>query len=250
MLKSQKVNVDIDLILRDPMNERLLLTLGDFARTLERYGLNVRVCNTASLAKLLETPDVKKEQIRSHFELWNSWVRPESSGTKEIKLDTDKEKSFLKRALEHYGVWIYDDFWKTIDSNQVIELYGSDMVQLYRNLRFFHFCGYSLLEISVFEWYTLWERPSAVQQEMMAAAETAMKEPTPVMPYHVPRHVLRDRGSSNQMTDDFVPHACLVDFKYIGSIMKSVEPKPVGAIATAVGELIASGEEATTIQFV
>lgn len=238
----------VEMALSAPENMLLLKALESFSVRLKRYGYDVLPYTPASLARLSQVPAQKKTQIRLFFEAWYSWIEPEANSPDVIPVDIEQERLFLKRALSHYGAWIHDDFWKTIEHGQLIELYGSDMIQLYRNLRFFDFCSYSLLDVSVFEWYYLWDRPKTVLNEMFRYAENVKNVPTPVMEYKVPEHVLRETRSNAE--DDGGQMASLVKFKNIGSVFQGVDPMPFGGIATSVAEVIAVGAEAQQIQFV
>lgn len=72
---------------------------------------------------------------------------------------------------------------------------------------------------------------------------------TPVMKYRVPRHVLREIKFVDK-AETPPTLACLVQFKYAGSLFRGVNPRPAGAIATSEAEVIAIGEEAQHIHFV
>jgi hypothetical protein len=131
----------------------------------------------------------------------------------------------------------------------VIEIYGHDMIQLYRSLTFFQYCGYSLLDISVFEWYVLWERPRMVVDKMIDYAKVYLTTKHPTAKFDVPRHVLRETMDTG-LTSPFNVRACIVDFKNIASLSKGLSPEPGGFICTATGEIIAEGSDALNIQFV
>ena len=234
-------NIDPKIVIDDPENRRLLMALVDFAQKLQRYGIFVKVCNAASLNKLAELSSERKTQIRTHFENWGKWIEPDAGAPEIIEVDDEKERTFLKRALDHYGVWIHDEMWATIRKGLVIEVYGSDMVQLYRNIHFFQFSSYSLLEISVFEWYTLWKRPSMIQEAMLEDAVACMETITPIRPYKVPRHVLRETKDPDT-TLMHEPRACHVQFKDVASVCRGLDRRPAGAIATSDAELIAIGD--------
>ncbi|MGZ3768418.1 MAG: hypothetical protein ACXVCP_01245 [Bdellovibrio sp.] len=235
--------------LQDSTNFNLLKTLEHFSSKLKRYGYNISPYSLASLIGLKQLSIERKNQIRNHFENWSTWIEPDSEGTEIIEIDLEKEKNFLQKALNHYGLWMSDEMWNTLRKGQVIELYGSDMVQLYRNLNFFEFCSFSLLDVSIFEWFKLWERPSRIQEEMMKRATVAMTTVTPCMAYEVPEHILRE-VKTIQGLQEHPPIACLVKFKYIGSLFKGPCTKSWGAIATSRAEVIASGDEALHIHFV
>lgn len=241
----------INKVTYDFESRLLIETLENFSILASRYGYSVHPYSARSLQKLSTLPEERKISIRLFYENWISWIEPEDSSTHEIQIDLEKEKSFLKRALDHYNLRVHDDFWATLQTGQLIEIYGTDMVQIYRNLEFLRYCSYSLLDISVFEWYNLWTRPTQILEAMLKCAEQAMNHPTPVLPYSVPRHVLRETQPAT--LDEPQPRiACLVDFHHIGSVFNKFgfDLSPRGAIATSSGEIISIGDEASKIQFV
>lgn len=247
---SRVVEPNLKAILDDPENKRLFVALDRFALVLRRYGHVVGTYSKSSLQKLSEVSASKKEEIRVFFDNLSDWMEPEAGSPDTLEVDLDKEKTFLRRAFAHHGLWMHEDFWNTLSNGQVIEFYGTDGVQLYRNINFFTFCSYTLLDISVFEWYNLWQRPSQIQEQMNKDAAKVFSTATPIMQYKVPRHVLREVKPPSMEIDEHPPLACLVQFKYAGSLFRGVDPRPAGAIATSEAEVIAVGEEARTIHFV
>lgn len=250
MLSSElkKFNLDPEQVLEDPLNRRLLETLVRFAEKIRPLGYDVPVSSRASLARLGETSPEKKRQIAESFDLWLGWIDPEEDG---VSRPEKSEKAFLQRALEHYGLHVDDEFWTTFTEDQFVQIYGEDMIQLYRSLNFFRVCGYSLLDISVFEWYVLWDRPSRIMDEMIRSAQGALETYVAVKKLEAPRHVLRETYDTG-LSDMFVPRASLVDFCHVASLTKSPirGSTPRGFICTSLGHIIATGEEALRIQFV
>lgn len=242
-------SLEPDLILNDPENTQLLMTLLDFSQKLKRYGFDVKVCTTAALMKLNEIDSAKKTEIRNYFENWGRWIEPDASETGVLEVDLEQEKVFLKRALDHYGLWIDDEFWKSMRHGQVVEIYSPNMVQLYRNIHFFQYSSFSLLEISIFEWFHLWQRPKLIQEAMMKSARAVLDKMIPILAYDVPRHVLRETKIPGVQSDHDIV-ACLVQFKNVGSVRRGLDRTPAGAIATSEAEIIAVGDEARQIQFV
>jgi hypothetical protein len=136
-----------------------------------------------------------------------------------------------------------------LEDGHVIEIYGEEMIQLYRSLSFFNYCGYSLLDISINEWFVLWERPKQVIQAMNDHVREAFSQNIDAKKLQIPRHVLRETMNTGD-TVPFVPRACLVEFQYIGSLRKSPLGNPCAFICSASGEVIATGSEAMSIAFV
>lgn len=236
-------------VIVDPENRLLLEALEHFANVLRRYGIKVAPYSEMSLLKLAEVPVEKKRGIRSLFENWAQWIAPDSDGADILEVDLEKEKLFLKRALDHYGVWIHDDFWSSLRKGHLIEVYGQEMIQIYRNIEFFKYCSYTLLDISIFEWYSLWERPRSVFEMIMDVARSVLVKQTPITKFKVPQHVLREVRPPNRENGE-QRMACLVTLECIGSLYRGLSRQPAGAIATSVGEIIAIGDEARKIQFV
>lgn len=237
-------------MLQDSQSQRLLRALETFSATLKFYGFEVAPYSEDSLRQLPSVSHEKRGLLATHYEQWNSWIQPQNGEIAPGKIDGNKERVFAERALSHFNLKVDEEFWKTLTSDQIIEIYGSDMIQLYRNLNFFRFCSYSLLEISINEWYNLWERPSFVMKEIFSAVEVVLGHFIPVMPYRIPRHLLREKKRISEFPELAAPRSCLVDFKYIASLRRDGNPKPAGAIVTASASLVAEGDAAFEIQFV
>lgn len=243
----KKFELDPSQILGNPANERLMESLGRFAAKIGEYGYKVPVSSKQSLIKLGEIPDGKKVEIAQAFDLWLQWIDPAEDGDSAERT----EKAFLKRALQHYGFHVGEEFWTTFNEDQFVQIYGEDMIQLYRSLNFFNVCGYSLLDISVFEWYVLWDRPRRILDEMFRCSREVLDKNIPVIKFDAPRHVLRETYDTG-LSDMFVPRASLVDFCYIASVTKSplAGAPPRGFVCTTTGHIIATGDEALRIQLV
>lgn len=232
--------------LRDPLNREVIESLARFADTIKAYGYYPPIHSLKSLLRLQELDVEKKRQIRDHFQDWRQWIQPLSS---ETELDQSREHVFAKRALRSYGMHLDENFWTTVGPNDVVEIYGHDMIQLYRSLTFFQYCGYSLLDISVFEWYVLWDRPRIVIEKMTEYAQNYLTSHHECSQFDIPKHVLRETMDTG-LTTPFKVRACLVEFKNIASLKKGIFPKPGGFICSATGSVIAEGSEALNIQFI
>jgi len=187
-------------ILKDKDNERLLSAICRFANVLGSIGYQVSPYSVSSLRKLPELSSAKKDQIASYYENSCIWMEPIDPS---VPFE-DMEKTFLKRALDHFGLEASDEFWKTIENEQIVELYGEDMVQIYRSPGFYNITGYSLLDISVYEWYLLWDRPKHAMEKVAEHAKRVLENFYPVLRFHVPKHIIREIYRSN-LTEPFVP---------------------------------------------
>lgn len=220
-----------------------------FSEILKVYGYQVQATSPKALAKLPEISEEKKYELIKYFDNWTSWVRPEDSSSSIIQIDNERELGFLQKAIDFYEIDIDDRFMSTIGEDDVTEIYGPNMIQLYRSLRFFKYCGYSLLDISVFEWFVLWERPKLIVEKMMKDTQQIVESGQTLHKVKIPRHVLRETYNSGN-TEHFIPRACVIDFQYMGSILSRKDRNPCGVIVTARGETIAEGSDALNIEFV
>jgi hypothetical protein len=211
----KKFNVDAEEILKSAENKKLLGILSRFAKLLKYYGYNVNTYSEGSLKKLNEVPCEKKEQMSAFFENWSNWIDPEKN-TVPVE---DIEKHCLQKALDFYNLEISEEFWKTLEKDQIVEFYGEDMVQLYRSLSFFKVTGYSLLDISVFEWYVLWQRSAKAIEETMNNAQQVIKNYIPFKKFEIQKQLVHEVYDVNGESD-FVPRTVLAEFMYVGSVTK------------------------------
>lgn len=224
----------------------LLRHIEKYAQLLHIRGYNIRTTSYASLQKLKTVSSNKKLQLCSDFERKIKDLEFAIEG--EL---TEKDFYFhsLKRALDHFGYWVHDDFWKTLNKNQIVEFYGENMTQLFSSSNFFQYCGYSLLDLCLYEWFTLWERPKKILDGMHSFVANVTSDVVPKVPFNVRKHILREVYNTGN-TEPFDPRATLVEFNYIGSLMRGLNPTPQGFIVTCTAEIVAEGDDALNIQFV
>lgn len=245
----KKFNVDGEQILNSKENQKLLQTLSRFAQLLTFYGYEIQCYSESSLNKLGKVPDHKKVQITAYFENWANWIDPEKNpGPVE-----DIEKRCLKKALDHYNLEANEEFWKTLEKDQIIELYGEDMLQLYRSLSFFKVTGYSLLEISVFEWYVLWQRSVKAIEETMNDAKQALENYISVKKFEIPKQLIHEVYDVGGQAEAFVPRPILAEFMHLGSVIRKNHFDPfsatAGVICSSRAKVVSQGEEPSNIRF-
>jgi len=229
-------------------NQSLLTIVNEFCQVLSFYGYSVTPYSSWSLRKLDETSLEKKTQIKNYLKTWMELISPEPHQLPGAP-NVDQEINFAKNALKKLDLKIDENFWKTLQREHVIEIYGAEMVQLYRSFNFFKYCGYSLLDIVLNEWFMLWERSQKVVEAMHQEVLQVMTESAPYHKVNIPRHVIRETLDTGD-TQIFVPRACHVEFQYIGALRTSVLAKPSAFIVTSTGAVVARGSEAMNFGFV
>ena len=242
-------NLGSKRVLADPSNRPLFRALEKFANTLDCYGYNVEIHSPASLDRLALTANEKKEEIRHYYENWNRIIQPLAGEPAVARSGASKEIGYAKKALKHHSLYIDDDFWETVEDDHVIEIYSLEMTQLYRSFNFFKYCGYSLLDMSLNEWYVLWQRPKKIIEAMQRDVNEVLSKALPVFKARIPCHVLLETMNTGN-TANFVPRAAVIEFQNLGALKSHPLEKPAAFICTAVGEIIARGDEALNIGFI
>ncbi|MFL5814654.1 MAG: hypothetical protein ACJ763_13850 [Bdellovibrionia bacterium] len=233
-------------VLLDSVNRRLVEAATRFAILLNRMGYPAQAYSESALQKVTVTPAPQKELIASHLESWSEWIEPLDPSK-----SYDNEISLLLRALAKHGFDLDEEFFKTIEKDQIIELYDEDMIQLYRSFNFYKITGYSILDISLYEWYVLWDRPRQSLESIGAELQEALKTYIPVKPFQTKTHLVREIFNAAK-SENFKPRAALLTPVRLGTLM----PKPFstnnkkGFICTSTGEMIAIGKDAQNIEFI
>lgn len=229
------------------LDTQIIETLTECSSVFARFGIQVPATSPVSLERLAELGDAEKTKVLDGWRLWLGWAQPIVNEQGSMEVNREQERRFAEKALEHFGLHPKNEFWDMLKDGQIIEIYGHDMIQLYRSLSFFKFCGYSLLDISVHEWYVLWDRPKRALELLVDHAKKALAGGVAVEPFSTPRHIVREGFMTG--LPDIKPRAYLAEFKHIGSLVDHLG-RPAGFICTSDGEFLAEGDEAFTIQFV
>lgn len=238
--------VSLSDLLSDSVNQRLIEAATRFASLLNRLGYAAQAYSASALERLAVTPTAQKQMIASNLESWSEWIEP---------LDPSKsyenEIAILMRALDKHGFDLDEEFFKKIEKDQIIEFYDEDMIQLYRSFNFYKITGYSILDISLYEWYVLWDRPRQTMESIGAELCETLKTYIPVRPFQTKTHLVREVFNAAQ-SENFKPRAALLTPVRLGSLKpkKFSANKKNGFICTSTGEMIAIGKEAENIQFI
>lgn len=228
-------NSNSELLETSPLNERLLQAFEKYAEQVLKMGYQNKVYSEAALRQLAVLPEEKKVSITEFLELSLQWAN--------TSLETQgvlSPKNYLSQALEYYGLAMDENFLKVIDKDTVVEIYSEDMIQLYRSFNLLDMTGYSLLDLSVFEWYVLWERPHLVIEQMQSQCAQILSSQVPFKNFAVVSHILKETYNMG-MTEPFVPRSCMVKFEHIGYLKRLREDSPHAFICTAKGNIIAEG---------
>ncbi len=156
-----------------PVELSLLADLQRLAQVVRLQGYPCRAYSPKSIITLKTLPLDKKEllakQLRSVLNIVISTPETEPSSS------DHPERCYVEQALKMYDLELRDDYWGKLEKDDVIEMYNSENIQLFRTFNFFKISSYSLLDLLTNEWYHLWERPSFVMEALIQAAGEMME---------------------------------------------------------------------------
>ncbi len=109
-------------------------------------------------------PQEAQAAIVQNFQVYlNACLRAKADG-ESIR---DDSRVVLWGILRHLGLRPSSDLFERLQTDDVIEVYGSDLIQIYRNLRFLELCTYPLDQIFSCAWPDLFQRPSEFTESVL-----------------------------------------------------------------------------------
>lgn len=100
----------------------------------------------------------------------------------------------LSRFLFERRLRMRDDrFPSLIDQGDIVEVYDSRAVQIYRNFAYFKYCPYSLTELLVNDWNTLFQRPTWVIDRLMKIMPALFEKNASTYEYDLPEYLVSAR---------------------------------------------------------
>lgn len=239
------LNMKSETVLSSQKKE-LLGLLDRVAGEIQSLGYPVQAVSPSSLRDLALQSEAKvSAMIQSYQGVADLIAELPSS-----EIGPDQERSLFLRALRRNGFKCHPDFLDRETSDVMIEVYSSNMTQIYRSFNFFKISGYSLLDLGVYEWFVLWERPRVTMERIMGLAHQVLQEFIPAQKYDVQPHLVREIHNSG-MTEPFEARLIMADMQVIGSICELGDPftKSQGAVATSKGQILSKGREAEFQRF-
>lgn len=121
------------------------------------------------------------------------------------KFDDNIDMSqFVWRFLLRLGIAPSEDLFTTLENEKFIQIYNPDQFQIFRSLRCFERCSFTLEELTSRSWYELWERDSLFFYALTGLATKLIQFMKPgMLRLDFPYHTVREVGSE-----------CLFDFRY------------------------------------
>jgi len=215
------------------------------------FGYPVKPYTKKALSTLATLSLDKKENLLKKLQTTVSIIL---SGVEIEKINPSKdypERHFVERALDFYGYELKDEnFWKTVRSDELIEIYDAENIQIFRTFNFFVTSSYSILDLLINEWYKLWERPNGTFDNMFKVVSAIfLGEIKGLASAGVPEHVIKEIFNAEDQ-ERFVSRSSLCRFGVICPIYNKSDGKVGGLLVSAQVTPVAWGEQTKSISFI
>jgi hypothetical protein len=108
------------------------------------------------------------------------------------QLNLRNNNEFVKYALKLMELKAPEVFFDHVAADDIVEIYNTQGIQVFRNIRFFEVTSYSLADLLVFEWYNLYDRPKVVIEKIFERVDTILKNEHELLPMDIPTHLLKE----------------------------------------------------------
>jgi hypothetical protein len=167
--------------------------LTDLHQIGEARGFELTLPTDKIFADFLDLQVARQNKALSNLELTceiNKIIDPKN----EFEITPALELKLLKEALRKFGFEPKDQsIFEKIGDQDIVEIYSGEGVQIYRSWSFFKFCSYSLAELLIYDWNTLYERPASIVNSLFELAPLLFTPEATTMPYGLPDYVLVER---------------------------------------------------------
>lgn len=163
------------------------------ADILNRYGASVVPFKSANDLEFSKLPHNLQALYLSHFRKYVDVLYE----THQAGQDLNEARYLVTNMIQKIEMAPVDDILSKIKNSQIVEIYNSENIQIFRNLPFFKVCSYTLDEILSVPWWKLYRREDHVSREIFSCATQILRgeiEST-IVPQLSPRHVLEEVAS-------------------------------------------------------
>ena len=121
-----------------------------------------------------------------------------------------------------------NDFYDTIEGEDIIEVYDTSFIQVFRNVKFMEVCSYTVIDILMYEWPDLYDRSQKVTEGLLHSIEKTLDpEFSGVMPLDsIAPHLMREKFSYTRQNH-------FVTFRAICPVYKNGEKIGIATAAVA-----------------
>lgn len=108
-------------------------------------------------------------------------------------------KKLTNMVLKKIGMVGPKNFCETLESEDIVEIYNTDGVQIFRSFSFYDYCSYNLLDLISYPWYELLERHTSITESIADHIKIVLaSDCNNAITSNVPLHSIRELFSEEQ----------------------------------------------------
>jgi hypothetical protein len=167
----------------------------------------------------------------------------------EPEIENLSETQIARQVMKYTNLRVSDSFWNQVDSDDVIEIYRDDGVQIFRSFNMFKTTGYSLLDLDLYAWDELWERSSY----RIAALQSTVSD---VLAGKIEHHRFQDEGEiikevlNTSFTEPFQPRILSTRVQQLTACRDTFTNEIRGFAVTTTSKVLSVGKDSETIRFI
>lgn len=148
----------------------------------------------------------------------------------ELEIDPFDDKRFLQLSMKSIGVSFPSDLIEKLTTEDIVEGYDGNRMQVFRNMRFMETSSYSMLEILSHEWPALFSRSSAITNKLISYSDEILWANNRTIDLAVPRHIIQERKAED-------PQMLEVEFRHLAPLYTGPN-QPFGFLATCRARIV------------
>ncbi len=156
----------------------------------------------------------------------------------EKKIDPVRDQQLTWYALRKLGLKIPSELFSVLESGDSVEVYTEDVVQIYRNFRFFEYCSYSIEELMTYPYYNLFERPAWLLDSIKQDIERCFQAKGSPVDVRSPAHFCTEtRSRRKNLAHVVLKKMCALDMEstpriFIVSSALALAPKQTDVVSS------------------
>jgi hypothetical protein len=202
-----------------------------FQNLLARNGISVSAFSDRGLEHFLSFPE--HDQYRFTAQLRNYLAICEGGELEGIDIAKDSAR-MIRYTAKTLNFTLSEEFMDTITSQDILEIFSYEGVQLYRNFRFFEISDYTIDDFFGRHWEYLYERSESVSRQLAERLEAATKLKQ-CLPFAIDEHYMRERATANRKI-------VKVNLRYVAPLLRA--GNPVAWIASSQAKIITNKTDA------
>jgi len=193
---------------------------------LEQLNFPQRLVSGRSEEQFRQLPVMRKWQVLADLTVNSEIITEMVEEDPSSSSGRDFEFKCFDKALRKFKLKLKDnDIFSKIDADDIIEIYTHEGIQIYRSWSCFKFCRYSVEDLLVNNWQTLYSRPTYVVNYLMNLAPQIFQPDCETVPYDLHEYLIVEKFISEK-------RALLFQMKYASPLQNIETGQTVAFVST------------------